>query len=52
MRYAIEERVQKASQMSSKGQKALDKVKQQQRRIEFQANKSFKLNIKELEERR
>jgi len=38
--------------MHSKGQQALESVKRQQRRLEINSVKNYKMNIQELEERR
>ena len=48
----MEERVQKASLMNSKGLQALENVKRQQRRLELNSVKNFKENMLEIQERR
>ena len=51
-RYETELRVHKANLLNQKGQQALEKVRKNQRRLELQSVKTFKANMKEVEDRR
>ena len=42
----------KANLLNQKGQQALEKVRKNQRRLELQSVKTFKANMKEVEDRR
>ena len=51
IRYTIEERINKANLLNKKGEKALEKVKQQQRRYEVTSVKKYRQHLKETEAR-
>ena len=51
-KFNLEERVMKANSFNLKGETALEKVKAKQRKLELQSIRSYKKDIKEMEERR